>query len=346
MRSEAWLPHTSHTSLSSLTPLEGVDSLLIFRALQIGDMLCAVPAMRTLRHALPHAQISLVSLPWAEAFAQRFSSLVDRFIAFPGHPSLPEQSADADRYDDFLRQTRALQADLAIQMHGSGQFTNAVVAGLGAQRNAGFTPEAAACDDGFLPYPDHGSEPDRLLALTRFLGAGADPGGLDFPLTAEDQQALRATGIVERLGVDDYLCLHPGARDRSKCWPVDCFARVAHALASSTGLRVVLTGSAAERELTEAVAARMVQPSINAASSWSLGAMAACLQRARLLICNDSGVSHIAAALRVPSVVMFTRTDMQRWAPANRHVHRCVWDPQGLQMSSVIQQAHQLLLNH
>lgn len=323
--------------------LQGCDSVLIFRALQVGDMLCAVPAFRALRHALPNAKITLVGLPWAEAFARRFSCLIDRFIPFPGHPELPEQPADPALYLNFLSQTQAIHADLALQMHGSGEISNAIVARMGARRVAGFAPPSDMNDDHFFSYPNQGRETDRLLALTRFLGATTDQHALDFPITAEDQQALQATGLVQLLGTNDYVCLHPGARDRSKCWSVDCFAHVADELARTTGLRVVLTGSASERELTNAVAARMTQPVINAALSWSLGAMAALIQCARLLICNDSGVSHIAAALQVPSVVVFTLTNVERWAPANRYLHRCVRDPQCVQIASVIRQAQSLL---
>jgi ADP-heptose:LPS heptosyltransferase len=85
-----------------------------------------------------------------------------------------------------------------------------------------------------------------------------------------------------------------------------------------------LTGSAHEAQLTAAVARAMRAPAVDLAGRTSLGAMGALLSRARLLVTNDTGISHLAAALRVPSVVVFTASDPARWAPLDARLHRRV----------------------
>src|SRR4051794_69693 len=99
----------------------------IFRALVLGDLLCAIPALRAIKAAWPQAEITLISLPWAATLAERLPQ-VDRFIAFPGFPSLPEIEPDIAALPGFLQQVQALKFDLVLQLHGSGNIVNQLVA--------------------------------------------------------------------------------------------------------------------------------------------------------------------------------------------------------------------------
>ena len=328
-----------------LLPTLRPEKIAIFRALQLGDMLCAVPALRALRAALPGTRITLIGLPWATWFAARFRRYLDDFIPFPVHPSLPEQAVQEQQLPAFYERMRARGFDLALQMHGSGETSNPVVRDFGARAIAGFAP---ASDDSldsrhFLPYPGDGAEPLRLLRLAAHLGAAPQGAALEFPLTDTDRDELDATPLTREISSDGYFCIHPGARNRSKCWPVERFAEVADALAQRYHLQPVLTGSPQETDLTAAVAAHMRTPALATAGPLSIGAMAALMAGARLLVSNDTGVSHIAAGLRLPSVVIFNNADMQRWAPLDRHRHRCIRDPEGERASLVLAHACDLL---
>jgi ADP-heptose:LPS heptosyltransferase len=330
------------------TPLlqqRSVKTLTIFRALQVGDMLCAVPAMRALRGALPNARITLVGLAWAEQFARRFSNYIDDFITFPGHPAFPEQAAQEALVPLFYEEMRNRNFDLAIQMHGSGQISNRIVKGFNAKASAGYVEHDEGKESGncFIKYPETGPEPLRLLQLVEFLGAPSAGTHLEFPITGQDRHELKLSGLDRDLVPNSYICIHPGARIRDKCWPPQCFAQIADRLASEFDCRIVLTGSAKEADLTSAVAAHMRHRPLNAASSISLGAMAALMSGSRLLVCNDTGVSHIAAGLKLPSVVIFSKADMQRWAPLDQQLHRCIWDPQARHVDEALAQARLLL---
>jgi ADP-heptose:LPS heptosyltransferase len=89
-------------------------------------------------------------------------------------------------------------------------------------------------------------------------------------------------------------------------------------------LQVVVTGTRDEAEIAAALAREAVRPVVNLAGRTTLGALAVLLSQARLVVSNDTGVSHLAAALRVPSAVIFIASDPRRWAPQDRRLHRPV----------------------
>ena len=300
-------------------------SIAILRALQLGDLLCAVPAWRALRAFLPESHIALIGLPWARAFVRRFHRYIDEFIEFPGYPGLPERPVSVRSVPGFLSHMQARHFDLALQMHGSGHFVNEIVMLFRASAAAGFYVPGALCPDEsrFLFYPDGVSEIRRHLRLMEFLGVPLRGEELEFPLTPEDEEALltveEARGLIPR----EYACLHPGGRGANRRWSPEEFAGVGDAL-FARGLQVVLTGTADEADLARTVERNMRSRPIGLTGRTDLGAMGVLMSRARLLVANDTGVSHMAAALHLPSVIVVTGSDPVRWGPLNRRRHRLI----------------------
>lgn len=313
----------------------------VFRALKLGDLLVAIPTLRALRAALPTAEITLIGLPWAREFVARYSAYLDGFAEFPGHPGLPEREPELGRLHDFIGDMRDRDFDLVIQLHGSGSVVNPLVLQFRARRTAGFCISSTWCPDPdwFLPWPETGLELRRLLALADFIGAPARGDWLEFPPRPEDELAARAV-LPPRSG--PYVCVHPGASAAERRWSADRFAAVADALAAR-GFMVVLTGTAAEAGLVRGVAERMSRPAIDLAGRTDLGGTAAVLRRARLLVCNDTGVSHLAAAVRTPSVVISTGDNPARWSPTDAVRHRVLCRPGGVPTREVVATARQLL---
>jgi ADP-heptose:LPS heptosyltransferase len=302
--------------------------IAVFRALQLGDLLCAVPALRAVRNGYPDAEITLIGLPWAAGFVERFHRLVDRFVEFPGFPGLPEREPDLAALPLFLSEAQAAQYDLAIQMHGRGDLTNSIVAALGARETAGFCPLGGPCPDPlrFLPWPETGTEIHRALALTDFLGLPRAGDRLEFPL-GDDERAEARELLAHHRIPPGFVCVHPGARLYTRRWPADYFAAVAHDIVER-GCTVVLTGSADEALVTRRIARALPRRSVvDLAGRTSLGVFAALLARARLLVSNDTGVSHVAAALRVPSVVVSCGADQRRFAPLDHALHEVLHHP-------------------
>ncbi len=303
-----------------------IERIAIFRALQLGDMLCAVPALRALRRAYPHAHIALIGLPWASSFVERYAPLIDELIVFSGAKGFPEQAETDEHLPGFYEAMRARRFDLAIQLHGSGGVANDIVESFGARLNAGYLkPDEVPRAGTFMPWPDELPEPQRYTALMRKLDIDASDLRLDIPLTDEDIQACDA--LIDACGIhaDKLVLVHPGAQLPSRRWPVERFGEVADALAQA-GWQVAVTGSAGEAPLTACVVGGIKSKGIDLTGRTTLGALAALVARAKLLVCNDTGLSHVAAAMRTPSVVIASGNDTRRWAPLDHVRHRVLAD--------------------
>lgn len=302
--------------------------IAVFRALQLGDMLCAVPALRALRAGEPTAHITLIGLPWAAAFAQRFDRYIDDFMPFPGASGFPEQAPGEAQLADFYRAAQLHNFDLAIQLHGSGTYSNAVVAALGASATAGFAPDAgkaASSAGGWTRWPESLPEVERYVQLMTHLGYPSQGTTLEFPLERSEREDWRMLCRSQGIEQDSYVCIHPGARMQSRRWPSSRFAAVANQLAGQ-GWRIVLTGTAEEASLAKEFARHMDYPFVDLCGRTSLGVLAACIADSRLLICNDTGVSHIAAAMGAASLVVACGSEVARWAPLNRQLHTVIAD--------------------
>lgn len=308
-------------------PLAAVRKIAVFRALQLGDMLCVVPALRALRAATPQAQITLIGMPWAASFVKRFNAYIDDLMLFPGHPGFPEQPFNLTAMPHFLSEAQRRRFDLAIQLHGSGGLSNPLMVLFGAESNAGhyapgqYRPEPAR----FRPWTDNEHEVLRFTRLMEFLGVPVQGEQLEFPLTDADHRSLlRSHADLPAPGT--YVCVHPGARLPSRRWFPARFAEVADRLADS-GLRVILTGSPDEAEVVAAVRRAMRMPALDMSGKTDLGALAELIAKARLVVSNDTGISHVAAAVATPSVIVSCGSDADRWAPLDHERHQVISAP-------------------
>jgi ADP-heptose:LPS heptosyltransferase len=155
----------------------------------------------------------------------------------------------------------------------------------------------------------------------QFLGIESTGNQLEFPLTATDFQEVSYLG----LGIEPrhYVCVHPGSRGSWRQWPTAYFAELAD-YCSEQGYKVVITGTKNETMITGDVIKNMSYEAIDTTGRTSIGAVAALINDAALLISNCTGVSHIAAALKTPSIVISMDGEPHRWGPVNKNLHRTI----------------------
>ncbi|MBA3945691.1 MAG: glycosyltransferase family 9 protein [Herpetosiphonaceae bacterium] len=296
-----------------------VHKIAVFRALFLGDLLCSIPAFRALRHRFPGAEISLIGLPWAADFVEHCPYL-DRFVSFPGYRGIAEVAYDPARTTAFFDAAQVEGYDLALQMHGDGNVSNSFVTALGARQTLGYRqgdlePRLTLS----LPYvlPEH--EVRRWLRLVQLLGTSARDERLEWLITPTEAAAAHA--LLPSAPAGPLVGLHVGSKELARRWPFASFARLGDEIRRRYAARIVLTGSAAERPVAAAIAHLMECPATNLCGLTDLATFAATIAQLDLLVTNDTGASHLAAATATRSVVLFGPSRPAQWAPLDRERH-------------------------
>jgi ADP-heptose:LPS heptosyltransferase len=305
-----------------------VERIVIFRALFLGDLLLSVPAFRAIRKRFPSAEITLLSLPWAEEFAAHFHQYIDRFEPFTGYPGFVEAGGSPESVDAFLSRQRRRRYDIAVQMHGSGGTSNPFILQLGARVTAGLyafmPPEGLTLAE---PYPEDQPEICRNLRLAAMLGADDLEPTLEFPLLLEDRREAY-TLLGDQVDADHPLIvLHPGSKSPARRWPAERFALLGDLLATRFHARIAVTGGPGEQALVRDVVGRMKTAAYGLAGRTTLGGLAAILAHATLVIANDTGPSHLAEAVGTRTLTIHGPADIARWAPLDRTRHPIVRVP-------------------
>jgi ADP-heptose:LPS heptosyltransferase len=313
--------------------------IAVVRALPgLGDLLCAVPALRALRAAHRDAHVAHIGLEAGRLLTDRFPDYVDELLPFPGFPGLPELPLDPRATTAFLQRAQAQPFDLALQLHGSGVASNAFTLLLGARRTAGAHPRhQPSPGPDFVEDDERAPEPRRLLRVLEHIGIPARGEHLEFPVSAGDEEQAASHGVRPKT----YACIHAGASVPERRWPAADFARVADGLADH-GLRIVLTGTDAERPITQAVGDHATADVLDLAGRTSLGATAALLRDSAITITNDTGTSHLAAAVGARSVIL-AFSDPERWAPLDRELHHSLFPAPQITPRQVLERAQSLL---
>ncbi len=280
---------------------------LVLRALGLGDLLAAVPALRGLRRGLTgtgSAWRVVLATPASLAPLARLTGAVDDVLPTPGLAPL---------------RWRRRPPDLAVNLHGRGPQSHDVLVALRPGRTVGFArPDRPTVIGPRWRADEH--EVARWCRLVRYAGWPADPADLSLPLPGLPSPAPGA------------VVVHPGAASGSRRWPEERFAALARGLRVD-GHRVVVTGSDGEREPAERVAsAAGLDPTAVLAGRTGLLDLAALVAAASLVVCGDTGVGHLATAYGTPSVLLFGPVSPTLWGPpperAGRHV--ALWHPRGV----------------
>ena len=300
---------------------EPFKNILIAKPSSLGDIVLALPALRALRMSFPEAKISWLIRP-------EFAPLIEN------HPHLNEiitfdrkllgkawfHPGAFGALISLIRKLRRGRFDAVFDFQGL--FRTASLAWLsGCKKRFGM---ANAREFATIFYTHKVPQNIECIHMVDYYlkiiqAAGASDFGVEFVLPQNSNAEDSVGKLLASHGIqDDYAVLISGSVHQDKCWPPERFAQLAEKISSQYGLSIVATGSASEAGIVEKVKKNANVPIASLAGQTSLSQLVALLKRARLVVSNDTGPGHIAAALGVPLVLMFGRVNPARLEPYRR----------------------------
>nr|WP_202129936.1 glycosyltransferase family 9 protein [Rathayibacter iranicus] len=261
------------------------------RALKLGDLLVAVPALKALRRGFPEHRLIMATTPWLEPIVDLVEGL-DALV-----PTL-------HGLDDPLPMA-AGRVELGVNLHGNGPESRLRLREIAPRQTLEF--RVPRLDPGAGPHDprplwiDGELERARWARLVNSIGLDADPE--DVALAVPTAPAPIAGAAV----------VHIGAFYGSREWPEERFAAVAQAL-TAEGHRVIYTGGANEADRARRVA-ELASTGEVLAGVLSLGEFAAVIAAAEVVVTVDTGAAHLASAYGIPSVVLFGPAPPEAWGP-------------------------------
>jgi len=304
-------------------------NVLCVRLDALGDVLMTTPALRALKEGRPGRRVTLLTSPAGAALAPLLADVDDVLVY-----DAPWMKATAPRKDsrpefamiDRLWRAR-FEAAVIFTVYSQNPLPAALLCYL-----ADIPLRLAHCHENPYqllthwvpdPEPERGvrHEVRRQLDLVAAVGCRARDERMALRVPAEARR--RVAQMLGELGIDGktrWVLMHPGASAASRRYPPEGFAEAARRLVETHGCRVLFTGSAPERELVEHIRSAMAAPSHSLAGRLDLAGLAALVARAPVLIANNTGPVHVAAAVGTPVVDLYALTNPQHtpWGVPSR----------------------------
>ena len=296
--------------------------ILIIKPSALGDIVLALPALASLRASFPDARICWFIRPEHAPLLDNVDS-IDDIILFD-RKLLGKWWHNPKAFAALIRliaRLRRAKFDLVIDLQGL--LRTALFAWLsGCKKRFGMEESrefAAVFYTHKIPQ-----DTDSIHVIDHYQkivsAAGASTKSWDFNLAPTGQ----ATDIIASLSADHnirpdrYAVFVPGSTHASKCWPVENFAALAEKITSQFDLSIIAVGISAEKPLVQRLMSRSNVPIADFTGLTDIPQLIALLKGAKLVVSNDTGPGHIAAALAVPIVLIFGTTNPVRISPYQR----------------------------
>jgi lipopolysaccharide heptosyltransferase II len=293
-------------------------NILCIRLDNMGDVLMTTPALHALKDSFPERKITLLTSSAGKAVAQ-FIPTIDNVIVFDTPWVKNNGTYSSSRTFEMIELLKKENFDGAIifTVYSQNPLPAAMLCHLAEiPRVLGYcrenpynlisdwVPEAE-------PLTEIKHEVARQLDLVGYTGSFAANNRLHLSLTSDDEmnvlELLKERGINQ----DNYIVIHPGASEYKRMFPIDKFSEAVHLLIEKVGLPVVVTGNKEEKKIADEIERNTDHKVINLAGELDLGGFITLIKKARVVLSNNTGTVHIAAATQTPVVVLYALTNPQ-----------------------------------
>ncbi len=311
--------------------------ILVVAPSWVGDAVMATPALRAIRELYPDAQITCLCRRYVKPVLNGLPSF-DRVMTYRTGKSAGKSGRGLLQLAGRLRRGRFTTAILL-----TNSFKTALVCKMaGVKQVVGYDRDGRGflLTDKLLPSKDKGKFiPTPIvryyLGLAQYMGSPARSTRMTLAITAKERQ--EAAEVLARCGLSPDLhrparlrqgalvMLNPGAQyGAAKCWAPEQFAAVADRLVVECGATILLSGTSKERRIIDSIQRHMTHAAVDISDKGlSLGGLKEIVRRCDLMITNDTGPRHIAAALDVPVVTVFGPTHPE-WSEIDFELERKV----------------------
>ena len=304
------------------TGWQNARKLLIARLDNAGDVLLTGPALRAVRNQLPECHLTLWSSPGGAAVAGLLPEIDDTLTTRALWQDLGHLPFDPRREQNLLETLSRGHYDGAIIFTSFAQSPHPAAYACylaGIPRRAGQSKEFAGgvLTHPVTPLPDDVHQVDRNLHLVRSLGWNAVSHELAVSISDQDRDTLGLLLRIKGIGLGrPFALIHPGASCPSRRYPLARFAEVGRSLHRGLGWSIVISGGEREVERAKDLAVAIGPGAVSLAGETRVGEFAALVERATVVITNNTFTMHLADAARTPEVVLFAGTEHEsQWRP-------------------------------
>lgn len=308
-------------------PIENIQNILFIKLAAIGDAILLIPTLRKLKQSFPDATLTFMCSDINRAIVEKIP-YVDNIINCRVYDFLKNPL----NFVKFIKELRKVKYEVIIDAAQWERIDSVIVCFARKDYSIGFKTEGQwkhIINDAVVDHSRTKHELENFADLLVPLGLipfgkklGYDELQLEYYLTKEDRNIRDTFWKDNRLEDKTVLCFHPGCGDNGKPreWNIDNYIELGKKLHEyDNDIRIVITGTKLENELCSKLYVSIKDFAINTAGKFSLEQTAAIVERAKLMVCSNTGILHVSTCVGTKTIGLHGPTNPVKWGAYSKN---------------------------